>query len=209
MSLSDFQRTIIEGTTDEYRARLFDYDGSQILLAQIATLKLTLHLPSDTTSAGIINSRNAQDVLNLNNVTFASSSVAVTAASNASPIVITATAHGFSDGDLISVVGVTGNLAANVRKDEHGEWIPWEIEKVDANSFKLLRSTGTGAWVSGGTATKNLLTWSMQAADNDIVGAAAIDALEEHVALFEWTYGTPTKTGAHEFRHNVINLGRR
>lgn len=68
----------------------------------------------------------------------------VTAASNATPIVITATSHGFVTGDWIWIEGVTGNTAAN------GNWV---ITKTGDNTFSLDGSVGNGAWVSGGTAT--------------------------------------------------------
>lgn len=68
--------------------------------------------------------------------------VAVTAATNASPIVLTSTGHSLSTGDVISVSGVVGNTAANG---------VFTVTKVDANTFSLNGSTGNGAYVSGGT----------------------------------------------------------
>src|SRR6266550_8917026 len=53
---------------------------------------------------------------------------AITGATNATPIVITATAHGFTNGDLVFVDGVGGNLAANGL---------WKIANVAANTFEL------------------------------------------------------------------------
>jgi hypothetical protein len=68
--------------------------------------------------------------------------VTVTAASNASPVVLTSTGHNLKTGDIISVSGVVGNLAANG---------VFTITKVDANTFILNGTTGNGAYVSGGT----------------------------------------------------------
>jgi hypothetical protein len=68
--------------------------------------------------------------------------VAVTAATNASPIVLTSTGHSLNTGDVISVSGVVGNTAANG---------VFTVTKVDANTFSLNGSTGNGAYVSGGT----------------------------------------------------------
>lgn len=68
--------------------------------------------------------------------------VAVTAATNASPIVLTSTGHSLNTGDIISVSGVVGNTAANG---------VFTITKLDANTFSLNGSTGNGAYVSGGT----------------------------------------------------------
>lgn len=76
--------------------------------------------------------------------TYQFSSKTITAATNASPIVITTSAsHGFNTGDSIIIDSVAGNTAAN------GTFV---ITKVDATSFSLDDSTGNGAWTSGGTA---------------------------------------------------------
>lgn len=66
---------------------------------------------------------------------------AITGATNASPIVITATAHGFTTGDRVAIGGVGGNTAANGNHT---------ITVIDANTFSLDGSTGNGAYTSGG-----------------------------------------------------------
>lgn len=73
---------------------------------------------------------------------------AITGATNATPIVITATAHGFTNGDTVFVDGVGGNLSANGL---------WKIANAAANTFELTRPDGTnaagsGAYTSGGYA---------------------------------------------------------
>lgn len=65
----------------------------------------------------------------------------VTAASNATPIVITSTAHGLANGAEIVVAHVLGNTAAN------GRWI---VANVTANTFELVSSVGNGAYIRGG-----------------------------------------------------------
>lgn len=75
-----------------------------------------------------------------------SASKTITAATNASPISVTSTAHGYSTGDAINITGVVGNTAAN------GTWF---ITVVDANTYTLNNSTGNGAYTSGGISTKN------------------------------------------------------
>lgn len=65
----------------------------------------------------------------------------VTGATNASPIVITAAAHGFNDGDAVQISGIVGNTAAN------GVWI---VDNPTANTFELQGTVGNGAYVSGG-----------------------------------------------------------
>jgi len=68
----------------------------------------------------------------------------ISGASNASPISITDTAHGYTTGQTVLITGVGGNTAAN------GTWV---ITVVDANHFTLNGSTGNGAYTSGGTAS--------------------------------------------------------
>jgi len=70
---------------------------------------------------------------------------AITGASNATPIVVTSTAHGLANGDLITITGVVGNTAAN------GVWV---VANVAANTFELVGSVGNGAYTSGGTGSK-------------------------------------------------------
>jgi hypothetical protein len=67
----------------------------------------------------------------------------LTAATNATPIAISVTGHGYSTGDTVVVTGVVGNTAANGS---------WEITVTDANTFTLDNSAGNGARTSGGTA---------------------------------------------------------
>jgi hypothetical protein len=58
---------------------------------------------------------------------------------------VTATSHGFSTGDLITVYGVGGATQAN--------GTGWTITVIDANTFDLVGSSAPGAYTSGGTAT--------------------------------------------------------
>jgi hypothetical protein len=72
----------------------------------------------------------------------------ITGATAASPIVITSTAHGFVEGDLIEVTGVLGVPEADGY---------WEVRNPAANTFELYdhqgaASSGTGAYTSGGEA---------------------------------------------------------
>jgi hypothetical protein len=74
---------------------------------------------------------------------------AITGATNATPIVVTATAHGFTNGDIVIVGGVGGNLSANGL---------WKIANVATNTFELTdpitgtNVVGSGSYTSGGYA---------------------------------------------------------
>ena len=64
----------------------------------------------------------------------------VTAATNATPIVVTSVAHGLLNGDMTTIVGATGNTGAN------GDWIV--TAKTD-DTFTLIDLTGTNSVGNG------------------------------------------------------------
>ena len=68
-------------------------------------------------------------------------STAITAATNASPIVITAAGHGLTSGLQVQISGVLGNTAANGT---------FKVTVINANNFSLDGSTGTGNYTTGG-----------------------------------------------------------
>lgn len=65
----------------------------------------------------------------------------ITDATNASPIVITASGHGFSNGSSVGVSYVGGNTAANGT---------WTITFINVDKFSLDTSVGNGVYTSGG-----------------------------------------------------------
>jgi hypothetical protein len=73
------------------------------------------------------------------------SALTITAATNATPIVVTTSvAHGITDVSYATVTGVLGNTAAN------GTWV---VERVTNTTLKLRNSVGNGAYTSGGSLT--------------------------------------------------------
>jgi hypothetical protein len=87
--------------------------------------------PADTTAYA------ANDVVGTN--------LAVTGATNASPIVVTTAAHGFSTGDVVTIASVGGNTAANGT---------FRVTVVSSTTFSLQGSVGNGTYTSGGTVAK-------------------------------------------------------
>lgn len=67
----------------------------------------------------------------------------ISGATNAAPIVVTSPAHGFEEGEKVTIEDVQGNTAAN------GTWV---ISAVRTDSFSLVNSKGSGAYSSGGSA---------------------------------------------------------
>lgn len=83
-------------------------------------------------------------------------------ATNASPIVVTATSHGLTTGALITMSGATGNTSANGTS---------YVTRIDSNTFSLDGTTGNGAYVDGGT-------WNVTGLYGFTVTAAGIDGYE-------------------------------
>lgn len=66
------------------------------------------------------------------------------------PTIITATAHGFNNGDVVVITGITGTTVANGT---------WTVQFVTTNTFSIaLNTTGGTAYVSGGSGTANTYT---------------------------------------------------
>ncbi len=69
----------------------------------------------------------------------------ITSATNATPIVVTVPSHGYQTGDIVNVVGVSGNTAANAK---------WQITVMDSDNFSLNGSAGNaGASLSACAST--------------------------------------------------------
>lgn len=86
--------------------------------------------------------------------------VTITGATNAAPISVTATAHGYSSGDQVWITSVGGNTNAN------GGFV---ITVVDANTFTLDGSSGNAGYTSGGVARKVPATKNLAALLNTLV----------------------------------------
>ena len=69
---------------------------------------------------------------------------AIESSTDATPIVITATAHGLADDDRVTISGHTVNTNANGS---------WDIDNIAANTFELVGSTATGGGAGGGDGT--------------------------------------------------------
>jgi hypothetical protein len=72
----------------------------------------------------------------------------ITAITKANPAVVTATAHGLADGDVVRITGVVGMTEVN-----NGLFV---VDNAATNTFELfgVDSTGYGTYTSGGTAAE-------------------------------------------------------
>lgn len=107
-------------------------------------------------------------------------------ATNASPIVITSTAHGLETGMRVTIAGVLGNTAANGT---------FTVTKVNANQFSLQTSVGSGVYTSGGT-------WNVTGAyayEVPALGADGYEAGQSQKVLFTYTIAAAAMGQVHTF----------
>ncbi len=83
-----------------------------------------------------------------NNAPVLESTVVITGITQANPAVVTANAHGYSNGDQVEIAGVVGMTQVNGRR--------FTVANVAANTFELsgVNSTGYTAYSSGGTVAR-------------------------------------------------------
>lgn len=135
----------------DWHADFFSIVASAGIELTVACSMELLNPPDDPGSGAVWSARYNSGVEVLTSTGFGTEAqAAITAASNATPIVITATGHGYRTGDPITVSGVGGNTTAN------GVWPT--VTVVNANQFSLDGSSGSGSYTSGGIAVRNLRT---------------------------------------------------
>lgn len=77
---------------------------------------------------------------------------AITAISVGNPAIVTSTAHGLANGDVVTLAGIVGTMSS-LNGDKH------TISNSTANTFALLAVNSTGlTYTSGGTATPETFT---------------------------------------------------
>ena len=189
------QRIVTERTHEPIKLFFTDDLGSYQDAAALTTLTLTLY-DRDATALTVINSVDGMNILNDGTRGTVPTKKTVTGATNASPIVVTVTGHGYSTGDRTAVWGVLGNKGANGVRT---------ITVLDANSFELDGSVGSGAYTSGGNAVKETQVL-LQPADNQIL--TSTNELEWHRALIEWTYNAGVRADKYEIDFPVRNLAK-
>lgn len=113
----------------------------------------------------------------------APTSKSVTGVTNSGGICrVTSTAHGFNEGDYVSVAGVGGATQAN------GDW---RIINVTTNTFDLANSSAPSSYTSGGSA-RRYATWLWaHSAFSSARGYPAVVALHEQRLVFANTLQQP------------------
>lgn len=77
----------------------------------------------------------------------------ITAISVGNPAIVTSSAHGLSNGDVVTLAAITGTMSTSLNGTQH------VVSNVTANTFALLDVDTTGlTYTSGGTATPETYT---------------------------------------------------
>lgn len=114
------------------------YDAAGIPTT-MSSAQFSIAVPATTNTNYDVFCYNNSGVPTLELNAWRNSGQAITGATNATPIVITANAHGLSNGDEVYVSGVLGNAAANGT---------WTVANVAANTYELSTSVGNGAYTA-------------------------------------------------------------
>ena len=114
----------------------------------------------------------------------------LTAITVGAPAIATSTAHGFANGDIVTIASVTGTMATTVNTT-------WVVTNVTANTFALANSDTTGlTYTSGGTATP--VTWTSIA---NVKSFSGFDGAASEIDI------TNLSSTAKEFKLGLIDPG--
>lgn len=167
---------INEKSTSQLRVQLLDTSGRPHG-TEVTTLTLTLYNEAD---GAIINSIDGTNVFNTGGGTY-TPTLAITGATNASPVIVTSVTHPLLDGDRIHITGVVGMTELNGRT--------FEVRRVSDDAFALYYLSGQavngiafGTYTSGGTGKIGLFTRAMAALDNVLSGTVLANNRQRHVA---------------------------
>lgn len=122
----------------------------------------------------------------------------ITGITAASPPVVTSSAHGITNGQIVKIAGVGGMTELNGRV--------FVAKNVAANTFELggIDATGYTAYTSGGTATPQTMT-----SVGEVVGGSLFDgAANEIDATHLRSTAVEKKMGLQNFGGGSINLNR-
>lgn len=160
--LPDFDTTSSSATvlvTDSEVNNATTYDAIEFLTPiAVGGIVLSGVYPID-----LVLSATTYNISALSNATLTRANAVITGATQANPCVITATSHGFANGDLIYIDDVVGMTQLNKRI--------YEIANVAANTFELsgVDSTAYTAYSSAGVASPSAVPFFATTAGSPIV----------------------------------------
>jgi len=194
MSLITHSEAIPEASSALMSLILTDEYGAPLQVS-LTTLLLTYY---DKATEAVINSREDQDVLNTNNVTFGleSQGTPTCTFTAATKTIRRATGNWLNTGVVVgSQILLSGTVSNNA---------VFTVTRVTALDLTVSETVTTEAAVVTTVGLPGKILWTMQPADTVIVDARK--ELEDHIALFVWTWSGGTKSGAQEVQVSIENL---
>ena len=194
MALIVHDDPIPEGGSALLSVSLVDAYGAPFAEA-LSTLTLTYY---DKSTEAIINSRDSQDVLNTNNVTFGT--VALGAIS-CTFIAATKVIRRLTGNWLQTAVVVGAQLTLTGTVSNNGTVTVTRVTATDVTVSEVL--VGEVA-VTTTISMPGRIVWTMQPTDTVLVDSRKEE--ESHIALFVWTWDSGSKSGSQEVQVTVENL---
>jgi hypothetical protein len=110
----------------------------------------------------------------------------ITGATNANPVVVTSTAHGLQNGQMVTISGVLGNTNANTTA---------RVANKAANTFELAGVAGNAGYASGGQWRPT----GLYKLAFDSVLRAGLEAGKTYQVVVYWAYSGQDYSGSFTF----------
>lgn len=194
MALLTHTPNIPEASTAPVSFIIKDEYGVPLAVA-LTTLVLTYY---DKQTETIINAREDQNVLNLANVAYGSTALATVSSTfiASSKTIRRLTGNWlYTDVEVGSIITVAGTASNNGS---------YTVTRVTSTDLTVEEAVVGEVGISTTFTFAGKVVWTMQPLDTVIVDARK--ELEEHIALFVWTWATGAKSGSQEILITIENL---
>ena len=119
------------------------------------------------------------------------------------PTILTSTAHGLSNGDIVAIAAITGTMGTDATNGLNGK--SFVVKNVTTNTFAVEANTVGLTYTSGGTATPNEWTQVKEIKGISPSGASVseIDATDLDSDAMEYKFGL-VDNGTLSFQINIL-----
>lgn len=127
----------------------------------------------------------------------------ITAAAAGYPTILTSSAHGLSNGDIVAIAGITGTMGTDATNGLNGK--SFVVKNVTANTFAIEANTVGLTYTSGGTATPSEWTQvkELKGINPSNATVSKLDATDLDSEAMEYMAGLPDQ-GTLTFDINVL-----
>lgn len=127
----------------------------------------------------------------------------ITAAAAGYPTILTSSAHGLSNGDIVSIASITGTMGTDATNGLNGK--SFVVKNVTTNTFAIEANTVGLTYTSGGTATPSAWTRvkELKGINPSNATVSKLDATDLDSEAMEYMAGLPDQ-GTLTFDINVL-----